>query len=100
MGKRYVIHVDDASVAAKAFTESVMKFGAGNVSVAEISAERMTVDDVRATVDAIIAVSDDPEAAHSGEDTLLADLVRQYCPAEIAAEVDRLAAADFERWRA
>lgn len=60
-------------------------------SIAENAAE------VTARVDAIIA-ADDSERQHQAEDQLLHDVVATYAPAGIRAEIDRLAAADFERW--
>ena len=59
------------------------------------------VDEVRAEVDRIIdgyTKTWDDETAHSDEDALLGRLVRAYCPPEIVAEVERLGAADFQRW--
>lgn len=50
-------------------------------------------------VDDIIA-HDDPETQHANEDALRLSIIRSYAPAEVVAEVDRLAAADFPRWHA
>ncbi|QDB74747.1 hypothetical protein SEA_BARB_71 [Gordonia phage Barb] len=50
-------------------------------------------------VDAIIETGKrDPEDAHGREDSLLRRMVRAYAPAWVNAELDRLAAADFDRW--
>ncbi|MDJ0454377.1 hypothetical protein [Gordonia amicalis] len=48
-------------------------------------------------VDLIISDNDD-EAQHANEDELHLALIRRFCPDWVVAEVDRLAAADFERW--
>lgn len=53
--------------------------------------------DLTHRVNAIIGADDD-EAQHSLEDALLGELVREYAPEWAVAEVERLAAADFDRW--
>lgn len=58
----------------------------------------MDADQVRTEVNRIITLSSDDEAAHDEEDKLLAALIRDYCPADIVTEVQRLADAPFERW--
>lgn len=42
----------------------------------------------------------DPEAAHADEDTLLRDLITQYCPEPVRDAIDRLYRADVQRWYA
>ncbi|GEE00197.1 MULTISPECIES: hypothetical protein [Gordonia] len=58
----------------------------------------MNAEQVRSEVNRIIMASADDEAAHGDEDELLAALVRDYCPADIVTEVQRLADAPFSRW--
>lgn len=50
-------------------------------------------------IDRIIAWGNaDPEASHSHEDELHLELIKEYCPPEIVAEVERLNKAQFPRW--
>ena len=59
----------------------------------------MTRDELKTRVDQIIKVgAHDDEAAHAVEDVLHRELIATYCPKWVVAEVDRLSAADFDRW--
>lgn len=60
----------------------------------------MTEDELKQRVDAVIAESDDDEAAHSMEDALHLDVIRAFCPDWAQAEIERLSKADFCRWHA
>lgn len=40
----------------------------------------------------------DDEQAHANEDALHLELIQQFCPAWVKAEIDRLTDADFARW--
>ena len=53
---------------------------------------------VRASVDRIISMGGDDEAAHSGEDDLMQAYIRATAPVDVLLEVERLWAADFSRW--
>lgn len=58
----------------------------------------MDVKELKKRVDAIIAESDDDEAAHSHEDTLHLEVINKFCPDWVADEIARLSDADFARW--
>ena len=58
----------------------------------------MTHDELKAAVDAIIKIACDNEVAHSREDDLHRELIKQFCPEWVKAEIERLSAAEFERW--
>lgn len=49
-------------------------------------------------VDSVIACGDDPEKAHDMEDKLHLELIDQFCPGWVKAEIQRLSDADFSRW--
>ncbi len=49
-------------------------------------------------VDEIIKQADDPEAAHSDEDSLYIELLAEYLPSDLLKEVVRLQQANFPRW--
>ncbi|UOK18031.1 hypothetical protein QLQ75_gp37 [Gordonia phage Santhid] len=66
------------------------------VDVHAIDVDNGDLEDI---VDQIIANGDD-EVQHSLEDRLRLRVIRTYCPAWVVAEIERLAAADFERWSA
>ena len=53
---------------------------------------------VRASVDRIISMGGDDEAAHSGEDDLMQAYIRATAPVDVLLEFERLWAADFSRW--
>lgn len=58
----------------------------------------MTKEELKDRVDTIIAISSDDEAAHSEEDNLHLDVIKAFCPDWVVAEIERLSAADFNRW--
>lgn len=60
----------------------------------------MTPDELRERVDAVMAKSDDDEAAHALEDDLYLEIMGAFCPDWVRAEVARLCAAPFNRWTA
>jgi hypothetical protein len=55
-------------------------------------------EELRQRVDAVIAKSDDDEAAHGMEDDLYLEIMDAFCPDWVRAEVTRLCAAPFNRW--
>lgn len=59
----------------------------------------MTPEELTSRVNRIIDrdIYDD-EAQHADEDSLHLDLIKAFCPEWVIAEVDRLSAANFERW--
>lgn len=57
----------------------------------------MKQPELRDRVNTILAMQDD-EAQHGYEDDLRIKVIREHCPAWVVAEIERLAAADFERW--
>lgn len=66
---------------------------------AELDIRAHNTASVTVRVDAIIAL-DDSERQHAQEDQLLRDVITTCAPAGVVAEIDRLTAADFERWYA
>lgn len=58
----------------------------------------MTKAELAKRVNEIIAVGHDDERAHSEEDSLYAELLAEYLPADLLKEVVRLRQADFRRW--
>ena len=58
----------------------------------------MTGKEITERVNKIIEMAGDPEMAHSEEDELMAELVKEYAPAHIVIEIERLQRADFPRW--
>lgn len=52
-------------------------------------------------VDSIIKIiedSDDDAAAHAEEDSLRLEVIREFCPDWVVAEIERLKETDFARW--
>jgi len=60
--------------------------------------KRMEKEELKKEVDRIIAMSGDDEAAHSSEDDLHLEVIKNFCPDWVVAEVERLSKADFARW--
>ena len=58
----------------------------------------MKPSELKERVDSIIAVAYDNEVAHSEEDKLYAELLDEYLPSKLLAEVIRLRKAEFARW--
>lgn len=58
----------------------------------------MDKDILTEKVDKIIARGGDPEAAHSYEDDLHLEVIREFCPEWVVSEIQRLTDADFARW--
>ena len=58
----------------------------------------MTPEQLKEKVDKIISQGGDPEAAHSDEDELHQELIREFAPKWVVEEIDRLDDADFPRW--
>lgn len=58
----------------------------------------MTPEQLKDRVIEVLALTRDPEAAHSAEDKLHRDVIKAFCPEWVVAEIDRLSAADFKRW--
>ena len=58
----------------------------------------MSPEELKRRVDAVIAKADDDEVAHMMEDTLRLDVIADFCPQWVGAEISRLADADFCRW--
>lgn len=60
----------------------------------------MTEKEITERVNKIIGMAGDAEMAHSEEDDLMAELVKEYAPPHIVTEIERLERADFPRWYA
>lgn len=58
----------------------------------------MTKKELATIVDSIVDKSYDDELAHSMEDALHMDLLKQYLPDELWEEIERLNEATFSRW--
>ena len=58
----------------------------------------MTEQELRARVDAVIALAGDDERAHACEDDLHLEVIAAFCPDWVVAEVKRLSDASFMRW--
>lgn len=58
----------------------------------------MTGKEITKRVNKIIKMASDPEQAHLEEDKLLGELVKEYAPPHIVAEIQRLERANFPRW--
>jgi hypothetical protein len=59
----------------------------------------MTEEQLKLEVERIIEIGKgDPEAAHSGEDYLHRQLIKQFCPEWVNKHIDTLNDARFERW--
>lgn len=58
----------------------------------------MNQDELKHRVDAVIAKADDDEAAHGMEDQLHLDVIREFCPEWVQAEIKRLTETYFCRW--
>ncbi len=60
----------------------------------------MTQEELKKEVNEIISFSDDSEHAHSEEDRLHLKVIREFCPAWVVEEIEKLDKADFSRWYA
>jgi len=58
----------------------------------------MTPKQLKEKIIQVLEVSDDAEIAHSREDALHLELIREFCPDWVVAEIERLSNADFARW--
>lgn len=58
----------------------------------------MTEQQLKKEVDDIISMSGDDEAAHSNEDRLHLQVIKEFCPQWVRIEIERLNNADFARW--
>ena len=58
----------------------------------------MTKEQLKNRVANIIALSGDPEAAHSEEDALYREIIKELCPSWVVREINKLSKADFPRW--
>lgn len=68
--------------------------------IVEIADYGALFTEIVSRVDEILANGADPERQHADEDQLLRDLIEAFVPAQIKAEIKRLADADFPRWGA
>lgn len=58
----------------------------------------MDKEQLKNRVKDILASAWDDEAAHSMEDKLNEDLIDEFCPDWVKAEIKRVREADFNRW--
>lgn len=58
----------------------------------------MKEEELRQKVDNIISVSGDDEMAHSQEDELHLEIIKEFCPDWVVKEVKRLSDTEFARW--
>lgn len=58
----------------------------------------MTQEILKKKVDTIVAIAGDDEAAHSEEDRLHLEVIREFCPPWVVSEIFRLSTTKFARW--
>jgi hypothetical protein len=58
----------------------------------------MSEEQLKREVDNIISGGGDAEGAHSAEDHLHLEVIKEFCPAWVVDEIERLGEADFPRW--
>lgn len=58
----------------------------------------MTKEELKKRVDNIKAISNNDEEAHRSEDSLRLEVIKEFCPKWVVAEINRLYAVDFHRW--
>ena len=58
----------------------------------------MNKEKLEEKVDLIISIKEDPEGAHSKEDELHLEVIREFCPDWVKKEIRRLNKASFPRW--
>lgn len=50
-------------------------------------------------VSEIIEIGEDHERAHAEEDSLHIEIIKEFCPKWVIAEIDRLSVADFHKYK-
>ncbi len=58
----------------------------------------METKELKEKVDKIISYKGDPEMAHSKEDDLHLEIIKEFCPDWVVKEIKRLTNVDFPRW--
>lgn len=58
----------------------------------------MNEEQLKSRVEGILASAWDDEAAHGEEDNLNEDLIEEFCPDWVKAEIKKVREADFNRW--